>query len=47
MQINLNVSDEVGPKLREIIGALTGPQASELNEQGGRAAVIAAIIEAE
>lgn len=29
--------------LQKIIGALTGPQATELNEQGGRAAVNAAI----
>ncbi len=41
--IKVNVSDSASPMLREIIAALTGPQAAELNEQGGRAAVIAAI----
>lgn len=43
IQINVNVSDGVSPMLQKIIGALTGPQASELSEQGGRAAVNYAI----
>jgi hypothetical protein len=41
--INVNVSDDVSPMLQKIIGALNGAQSAELNEQGGRAAVIAAI----
>jgi hypothetical protein len=41
--ISVNVADGVSPMLQNIIGALTGPQASELSEQGGRAAVNAAI----
>ena len=43
ISINVNVSDDVSPMLQKIIGALTGPQASELSEQGGRAAVNYAI----
>ncbi len=43
MQINLNVSDEVGPKLREIIDSLTGDKAEDIIKQSGRAAVNAAI----
>ena len=43
ISINVNVSDGVSPMLQKIIGALTGQQASDLSEQGGRAAVNAAI----
>jgi hypothetical protein len=43
ISINVNVSDDVSPMLQKIIGALDGAQSAELNEQGGRAAVIAAI----
>ena len=41
--IRVNVSDGASPMLREIISALTGPQASDLSEQSGIAARNAAI----
>lgn len=43
IQITANITDSVSPMLRDIIAALSGPQSAELNEQGGRAAVIEAV----
>ena len=42
ISINVNVSDDVSPMLAEVISALSGPEAEEVNEVAGRAAVIAA-----
>lgn len=41
--IKVNISDGASPMLRNVIAALTGPQAAELSEQGGIAARNAAI----
>jgi hypothetical protein len=41
--LSVNIEDGASPMLREFIGALTGPQMSELTERGGRGAVNAAV----
>jgi hypothetical protein len=43
IQINVNVTDSISPMLAEVISALSGSEAEDLNEAAGRAAVIAAI----
>lgn len=41
--LSVNISDDASPALRAVIGALTGPQRTELHERGGRGAVNVAI----
>lgn len=43
IQIRVNVSDGASQALRNLINSLSGPQATEINEVAGRAAVNAAI----
>lgn len=43
IQIKVNITDGVSEDLAALISALTGPQAAELNEQGGIAARNAAV----
>ena len=42
IEIEVNVSGEASAVLRRVIDSLTGPEAAELNEVGGRAAAQAA-----
>jgi hypothetical protein len=43
IQFDVSVTDGLSPMLRELISSLSGPQAEELNEVAGHAAVLAAI----
>jgi len=43
IEIKVNVTDNASPALAALISALTGPQAADLNEQGGIAARNAAV----